>query len=60
VILGPRLSTGRRDVQFFDTAKDQMFGISNIRRLVRSIGAHGFNVPILVDRKLRITEAGCL
>src|SRR3974390_1706715 len=37
-----------------DPAKPRSHSPKQIRQLARSIGAFGFNVPILVDRTLRI------
>jgi len=53
---GPPLAVVWRRVEVLrpDPANPRSHSAKQIRQLVRSIGAFGFNVPILVDRTLRI------
>ena len=53
---GPPLAVVWRRIEVLrpDPANPRSHSAKQIRQLVRSIGAFGFNVPILVDRTLRI------
>ena len=53
---GPPLAVVWRRIEVLrpDPANPRSHSSKQIRQLVRSIGAFGFNVPILVDRTLRI------
>src|SRR6516225_5233411 len=53
---GPPLAVVWRRIETLrpDPANPRSHSPKQIRQLVRSIGAFGFNVPILVDRTLRI------
>jgi ParB-like chromosome segregation protein Spo0J len=53
---GPPLAVVWRRIEVLrpDPANPRSHSTKQIRQLVRSIGAFGFNVPILVDRTLRI------
>jgi len=55
-ISGPPLAVVWRRIEALrpDPANPRSHSPKQIRQLVRSIGAFGFNVPILVDRTLRI------
>ena len=53
---GPPLAVVWRRIEVLrpDPANPRSHSAKQIRQLVRSIGAFGFNVPILVDRTLRV------
>ena len=53
---GPPLAVVRRRIETLrpDPANPRSHSPKQIRQLTRSIGAFGFDVPILVDRTLRI------
>ena len=53
---GPPLAVVWRRIETLrpDPANPRSHSTKQIRQLTRSIGAFGFNVPILVDRTLRI------
>ncbi|HKM70239.1 MAG TPA: ParB/Srx family N-terminal domain-containing protein, partial [Stellaceae bacterium] len=53
---GPRLAVVWRQIEVLrpDPANPRSHSPKQVRQLARSIGAFGFNVPILVDRTLRV------